>query len=97
MVGGRSWGDRIFTGWNVAIMITVMLLTLYPFWFSVVNSLNTGTDLVRGPIFAWPREFTWASWRTVMADPGILQAAWVTASRTALVSVVSIMYTAMFS
>lgn len=97
MVGGRSWGDRVFTVWNVAIMIIVMLLTLYPFWFSIVNSLNTGSDLVRGPIFAWPREFSWASWRTVMADPGILQAAWITASRTALVTVVSIMYTAMFS
>ncbi|MFC5467954.1 carbohydrate ABC transporter permease [Cohnella suwonensis] len=97
MVGGRSWEDRIFSASNVIIMLIVMLLTLYPFWFSVVNSLNTGDDLMRGPIFAWPREFTWASWRTVLSDPGILQGAWISGSRTVLATVVSILYTAMFS
>ena len=97
MVGGRSLGDRIFTVSNVIIMLIVMLLTVYPFWFSVVNSLNTGDDLVRGPIFLWPREFTFASWETVLSDPGMLKAAWVSGSRTVIVTVVSILYTAMFS
>ncbi|KRF41861.1 carbohydrate ABC transporter permease [Paenibacillus sp. Soil787] len=97
MVGGRSLGDRIFTVSNVIIMLFVMLLTVYPFWFSVVNSLNTGDDLVRGPIFLWPREFTFASWETVLSDPGMLKAAWVSGSRTVIVTVVSILYTAMFS
>ena len=70
MVGGRSWGDRIFTVSNLIIMLVMMLLTVYPFWFSFVNSLNTGDDLVRGLIFIWPRDFTWASWQTVMSRPG---------------------------
>ncbi|WP_309121609.1 carbohydrate ABC transporter permease [Paenibacillus sp.] len=97
MVGGRSWGDRMFSVLNVIIMVIVMLLTLYPFWFSIVNSLNTGDDLVRGPIFLWPREFTWASWQSVMADPGMLKAAWISGSRTVIVTAVSILYTAMFT
>lgn len=97
MVGGRSWGDRIFSVANVIVMLIVMILTVYPFWFSVVNSLNTGDDLVRGPIFLWPREFTWASWETVLSDPGMLQAAWISGSRTVIVTVVSILYTAMFT
>ncbi|MDQ0901146.1 carbohydrate ABC transporter permease [Paenibacillus sp. V4I7] len=97
MVGGRSWGERIFSASNVIIMVIVMLLTVYPIWFSVVNSLNTGDNLVRGPIFLFPREFTWASWQSVMADPGMLKAAWISASRTVIVTVVSILYTAMFS
>ena len=78
-------------------MLVLMLLTVYPFWFSVVNSLNTGDDLVRGPIFLLPREFTGASWETVMSDPGILKAAWISGSRTVIVTVVSILYTAMFT
>jgi putative aldouronate transport system permease protein len=97
MVGGRSWGDRIFTVSNLIIMLVVMLLTVYPFWFSFVNSLNTGDDLVRGLIFIWPREFTWASWETVFSDPGMLKAAGISGSRTVIVTVVSILYTAMFS
>ena len=70
MVGGRSWGERIFTVSNVVIMLALMIVTVYPFWFSVVNSLNTGDDLVRGPIFVWPREFTWASWADGYVGPG---------------------------
>jgi putative aldouronate transport system permease protein len=97
MVRGRSWGDRIFTVANVIVMLIVMLLTVYPFWFSVVNSLNTGGDLMRGPIILWPREFTWASWESVLSDPGMLQAAWISGSRTVIVTVVSILYTAMFT
>ncbi|WP_029192518.1 carbohydrate ABC transporter permease [Paenibacillus harenae] len=97
MVGGRSWRERTFNVTNVVIMVLIMIVTIYPFWFSIVNSLNTGDNLVRGPIFAWPREFTWASWATVMSDPGMLKAAWISGSRTVIVTVVSILYTAMFT
>lgn len=97
MVGGKSLGERIFNGSNVVIMILLMVVTIYPFWYSVIGSLNGGSDLVRGPLFMWPREFTWASWRAVLADPGLLQTAWITVSRTVIVTVVSILYTAMFA
>lgn len=97
MVGGKSFGERTFQYSNILIMIVLMGLTIYPFWFSLISSLNSGEDLVRGPVFLWPREFTWASWQTVMADPSILNALWITASRTVIVTVVSILYTAMFA
>ncbi|XEC95705.1 carbohydrate ABC transporter permease [Paenibacillus tarimensis] len=97
MVGGKSFGERTFHYSNVLIMVVLMGLTIYPFWFSLISSLNTGDDLVRGSVFLWPREFTWASWQTVLADPGILKALWITASRTVIVTVVSILNTAMFA
>jgi putative aldouronate transport system permease protein len=94
MVGGKSPGERVFNISNVIIMIVLMVVTIYPFWYSVIASLNGGSDLVRGPLFMWPRVFTWASWRAVLADPGLLQTAWITISRTVIVTVVSILYTA---
>ncbi|MBW5445174.1 ABC transporter permease subunit [Cohnella sp. CFH 77786] len=97
MVGGKSLGERIFNKSNVVIMILLMVATIYPFWYSVIGSLNGGADLVRGPLFMWPREFTWASWEAVLADPGLLHTAWITISRTVIVTVVSILYTAMFA
>jgi putative aldouronate transport system permease protein len=97
MVGGKNFGERTFNYSNVLIMVVLTGLTIYPFWFSLISSLNNGDDLVRGPVFLWPREFTWASWLTVMADPGILKALWITASRTVIVTVVSILNTAMFA
>lgn len=97
MVGGRSWGDRIFSVTNVSIMLIIMIMTFYPFWYSIVNSLNTGSDLIRGPIFLWPRDFTFASWMTVLSDSNIVHAAWISGSRTVIVTVVSILHTAMFT
>lgn len=97
MVGGKSPGERVFNISNVVIMILLMCATIYPFWYSVIGSLNGGADLTRGPLLFWPRVFTWASWRAVLADPGLLQTAWITISRTVIVTVVSILYTAMFA
>ncbi|WP_029192521.1 carbohydrate ABC transporter permease [Paenibacillus harenae] len=97
MVGGKSLGERAFHLTTVAVMIILMLVTIYPFWFSLISSLNNGEDLTRGPVFLWPRELTWASWQTVLADSGMLRAAWVTASRTVIVTITSILYTAMFA
>ena len=97
MVGGKSPGERVFHISNVVIMIIIMFVTVYPFWYAVISSLNGGQDLQRGPVFLWPRVFTWASWREVLADPGLLQATWITVSRTVIVTVVSILYTAMFA
>ncbi len=97
MVGGKSPGDRIFNITNILIMLAIIFLTVYPVWYAVISSLNSGADLQRGPVYFWPREFTFASWRTVLADPGLLQATWITATRTIIVTVVSILYTAMFA
>jgi putative aldouronate transport system permease protein len=97
MVGGKSPGERIFYITNVAFMLILMFATIYPFWFAVASSLNGGMDLQRGPVFLWPREFTWASWRTVLSDPSLIHATWITVSRTVIVTVVSILYTAMFA
>lgn len=97
MVGGKSLGERTFNLSTIIIMVILMAVTIYPFWFSLVSSLNSGEDLLRGPIFLWPREWTWASWEKVLIDPGVLQAAWITASRTIIVTVVSMLYTSMFA
>ncbi|KRE47037.1 carbohydrate ABC transporter permease [Paenibacillus sp. Soil522] len=97
MIRGKSLGERAFNISNIVFMIILMFVTIYPFWYAVISSLNGGADLMRGSIFLWPRQFTWASWQTVMADDGLMKAAWVTASRTIIVTVVSILYTAMFA
>ncbi|NIK68665.1 MULTISPECIES: carbohydrate ABC transporter permease [unclassified Paenibacillus] len=97
MVGGKSLGDRTFSITNTVIMVVIMIVTVYPFWYAIISSLNSGIDLQRGPVFLWPRIFTWASWRAVLADPGLLSAAWITVSRTAFVTIISIFYTAMFA
>ncbi len=97
MVQDKTLGGRIFHAVNVLVMLFLMLITFYPFYFSIVNSLNDGNDLYKGMVMLWPRQFSMESWRTVMADRAIMKSLWITASRTAIVTVVSTVYTAMFA
>ncbi|MGO4275105.1 carbohydrate ABC transporter permease, partial [Paenibacillus sp. TAF58] len=97
MVGGKSLGERVFRAFNIVFMIVLMFATIYPFWYAIISSLNGGSDLMRGPLILWPRQFTWVSWRTVLLDPGLLQALWITVSRTVIVTAVSLLLTAMFA
>lgn len=82
---------------NAVFMGIVMLITVYPIWFAVINSLNYGDELVRGYSFLLPSKPTLASWSTVLGDADILQALWITASRTVIVTAGSTIITSMFA
>ena len=90
--------DRPFTCALYVCMVLLMFLTVYPMWYSVINSVNSASDLAQnGYAYLWPREFTLDSWRAVTRDPVILQAFFITVSRTVLVTVFQTLITAMFA
>lgn len=97
MVEGKSLGNRVFNISNIVVMTLLIVVTLYPFWYAVVGSLDAGFDYARGGVFLWPRFFTWANYQTIFADPSLLRSLFITATRTALVTVFSVGYTAMFA
>ena len=78
-------------------MVVLIILTLYPFWFALIGSFDSGTDYGLGAVFLWPRQFTLANYTTILRDAALLRALFITVSRTAIVTVVSILYTAMFA
>ena len=90
-------GGRTFPIVNGIFMIGIMLITVYPIYFSFINSLNSGEELVKGYSYLWPAKFTFASWNTVLADAEILKALFITFSRTFIVTFLSLLITAMFS
>ena len=96
MVPNGARSDRTFNIVNISIMIILIILTVYPFYFSIINSLNDGTDLRRGPSL-WPRVFRFDSWAKVLSDATLLKAGMITLSRTIIVIVIQILNTAMFT
>lgn len=54
----RSVAEHVFDKLNVLIMIIWSLITIYPFWYILVMSFNTGADAATGPVWFWPRQFT---------------------------------------
>ena len=90
--------DRPFTIVLYICMTLVMFLTVYPMWYSLINSMNTASDLAKnGYAYLWPREFTLDSWASVVRDPEIVRAFLITASRTILVTFFQTLITAMFA
>lgn len=66
------------------LLFLLGILTLYPFWYAFVLSLNEGRDAVRGGIYLWPREFTIANYYNALNHPTIVPAFRISVARTVL-------------
>ena len=90
--------NKTFQAVLVFVMLLIMLITIYPVWYTVINSLNDPGDLAQnGYVMLLPREFTLASWKTVLADTQIMRALLVTICRTVLVTIFQTLITSMFA
>ena len=85
--------ELIFTIFNIIFLTAVCLLTLYPFWYVLVLSLNDAKDTMLGGIWLLPRKFTLDNYRYVLASPQVGQAYLISVSRTVLGSVYSLVIT----
>ena len=75
-------------------LISLCVLTLYPFINTIAISLNNAIDTVRGGIYLWPRQFTLRNYEKILiGNPAISQALFISASRAIVGSVVSVFST----
>jgi putative aldouronate transport system permease protein len=78
-------------------MVILMIVTLYPFWYTLVGSLNQGYDYSSGGVYLWPRVFTFENYQAVFQDNRILNAYKVTIARTVVGTVLSVFVCALFA
>ena len=76
-----SIGEKTFDIVNLAFMISMALIMIYPFWYVLVIALNNGEDARFGGIYFWPRMFTLDNFEFVLRYPGLWRAAAVTVLR----------------
>jgi ABC-type sugar transport system, permease component len=94
--GGRiSFGDRIFDGLNIAFMILLMIVTLYPFVNTLAVSLNDPNDSIRGGIYLAPRVWSLENYKYVFNEASIFQATLVSVLRTVIGTIVTVLCSAM--
>ncbi|NOU69394.1 ABC transporter permease subunit [Paenibacillus sp. LMG 31461] len=91
----RSRGDQWFDAFNVFLMLAIVVLTLAPFWFALVGSLNQGVDYMRGGVYLWPREFTLANYMSIFSDNTIYHAYFITVSRSLIGTILHVAFTAL--
>ncbi|GIP27897.1 ABC transporter permease [Paenibacillus sp. J23TS9] len=92
-----SFSDRIFLGLIYASLLLMALAMLYPFWNSIVISLNVGSDTTRGGITFWPRQFTLENYNVVFQDKRLMTGFLISVLRTVIGTILSIVCTAVFA
>jgi len=58
----------------VLLILVILLYTLFPFYWAVVSSLKTTSEIVLPNPTMWPREFTLDNYRTVFTDNSFMKA-----------------------
>lgn len=91
----RTTSEYIFDNVNILIMLFICAITIYPIWYVLVNSLNEGVDAMKGGIYWWPREFTFANYKAVFETPGIVTSFGVTIAKTVIGTITHVFFTAM--
>jgi putative aldouronate transport system permease protein len=93
----RTTGDKIFDGFNVGLMVLLIIITLYPFWYSLIGSFNQGLDYMKGGVFLWPREFSLENYVAVFKRNDVINAYGVTIARTFIGTLSHVFITALFT
>lgn len=93
----RSRKDIIFDTIIAIFLIGFVIVTLYPIINTVAISLNDGVDATRGGIHLLPRKFTLQNYKTVLSNPNLGQAAFISVARTVIGTVLSVFLTAMLA
>ena len=97
MIVKNSRGDKAFDILNILGMCLLILLTVYPFWYTLIGSLSQGADYNAGGVFFYPRKFTIANYRAVFQNLQLFDAYKITIIRTIIGTVTSVLFTVIFA
>ena len=89
--------DVVFPFVNGVILCLLMFVTLYPVINTVAISFNDGTDALRGGIELWPRVFSTKAYETLLTDPMIYSAFYISVTKTVLTTLLNLFFTSMLS
>ncbi len=91
----KSLFDQIFDIVNHTLMIILIFVMLYPFWNTIVISFNDALDSIKGGLYFWPRKVTLFNYKTLFQTRNLIDAAWISISKTVLVTVLNVFFSAM--
>lgn len=93
----ESGSRKIFVFFNYIFLALFGFITLYPFWYVLVASLNTGRDFARGGVYFWPREFTLENFTHAFKDSRIFDSLTISVSRTLIGVLIGLVFTALLA
>lgn len=70
----------------------VLIVSLYPLWYIMINSISSSSAVARG-VYFWPSEFTLTNYREVFSIPLVYTGMLISAARAIAGSVMSVLCT----
>jgi putative aldouronate transport system permease protein len=86
-----------FTAYKVVILSFVVMVTLYPFWNTLVVSFNQAIDTTRGGIYLWPRIWTFQNYKSIWVTANIPNALFVSVARAVCSTILNLFLTTMLA
>lgn len=74
--------DKILDTCIAVIMIFVIFITVYPFYYIIIQAFNNGVDSTMGGIYFFPRRPTLENFTTLLADSSWANAIFISVART---------------
>ncbi|WP_219834475.1 carbohydrate ABC transporter permease [Paenibacillus sp. R14(2021)] len=92
-----SAADRIYSTVNYTLLLIFCLTALYPFIYFLALSFNDGYDAMKGGIYFLPRVGTLENYTKAFKNPHIINSFFISVSRTFIVTVGSVILTALLA
>lgn len=89
----KSKEDLIVDILIYVVCTLVFIVTVYPFWYVFVVSINEGIDTARGGMYFWPRAFTLENFKKFLTDATWLRALGISVARTVIGTAIGVVFT----
>jgi putative aldouronate transport system permease protein len=70
-----------FSVYKAIVLAFIVIVTLYPFWNTVVVSFNQAVDTTRGGLYLWPRIWTLQNYKSIWVSSNIPNALFISVAR----------------
>lgn len=91
----KSLGQKVFTIANYTFFILAGLVTLYPFWYTLMSSIVPLSYFATHPLLLYPGEITWEGYRLIFSAPTILNGYKITGFSTIVGTILSMLFSVM--
>jgi putative aldouronate transport system permease protein len=89
----RTSEDLILDVFITAAMISVAFITLYPFWYVLIQAFNDAADATLGGIYFWPRKFTFQNFIELLGEQNWSHAIVISIMRTLIGTILGVFCT----
>ncbi|MFV0400846.1 MAG: carbohydrate ABC transporter permease [Oscillospiraceae bacterium] len=89
----RTAGDKTFDIVNYFLLIVIAFITLYPFYYVIIQSFSEGLSAMTDKAYFWPKSFTLENYQAFFRDAKWMKGLFVSVARTVIGTVVGVMFT----